>query len=211
LWIAFVVVTVVAAVAIVFTGRYPRSLFEFNVGVLRWTWRVQFYGPSAYGTDAYPPFTLERAAYPATLDIEYPEHLSRWMVLVKSWLLAIPHLIIIGIFSAGWSLWNGNRFGWTATQYGFPGGLIGSCAIVAGILLLVRRTYPVGLFDFIIGMNRWVYRVVAYVALMTDDYPPFHFDGGPTEPRGPQPELPRPDPSARATSPDEHHPIHVGT
>lgn len=183
LWVAFGVITVVAAVAIVFTGRYPRSLFDFNVGVLRWTWRVQFYGPSAYGTDFYPPFTLDHSDYPATLEIEYPEHLSRWLVFVKSWLLALPHLVIVGIFTAGWS-WTGQRNGstWRVTELGYSAGLIGICTTIAGIVLLVRRSYPKGLFDFVLGMNRWVYRVIAYVALMTDHYPPFHFDGGPTEP-----------------------------
>src|SRR4051812_49875256 len=76
LWIAFCVVSVIAFFAILFTGRYPRPLFEFNVGVMRWTWRVTYYAYSALGPGPDPPVTLAQGPeYPAPLLVPYPEHL----------------------------------------------------------------------------------------------------------------------------------------
>jgi hypothetical protein len=152
--IAFFVVCVIAFFAILFTGKFPKGLFDFNFGVLRWGWRVGFYSYSALGTDKYPPFSLDPVPdYPAYLDIPYPENLSRGLIWVKWWLLAIPHWIIIVVF-----------------RYLLPILLI----IVAICLLLVGR-YPKDLFKLAIGVNRWTYRVMAYVSLMRDEYPPFRF------------------------------------
>jgi hypothetical protein len=178
LWIAFVVLTVVAFFAILFTGRYPRGIFDFNVGVLRWTWRVGFYSYSALGTDRYPPFALADVPdYPAQLHVEYPQALSRGLVLVK-WLLALPHYLVVGVFAGGaWAGLNAasNHGGWSS-----GGGLIGLMVFISAVALLFTGRYPRSIFDFIMGMNRWGFRLAAYVTLMTDAYPPFRLEmGGP--------------------------------
>nr|WP_051179708.1 DUF4389 domain-containing protein [Nocardia concava] len=179
LWIAFWVVTVVAWFAILFTERYPRSLFDFAVGVMRWSWRVQFYTYAALGTDKYPPFTLRHADYPADLEIDYPEKLSRGLALVKWWLLAIPHyLILAALFSGGVVLGGDSDNGNGDTT--IP--LIGVLVLIAAVALLFTGRYPRGLFGFAMGVNRWFYRVLSYAALLTDEYPPFRLDQGPREP-----------------------------
>ena len=185
LWVAFVLLSVAAFAAILITGSYPRSIFDFNVGVLRWTWRVQYYSIGAFGTDRYPPFTLaEDPSYPAHLEIAYPERLSRGLVLVKWWLLAIPQYLVIGLFTSG-GIWLAARTGYAAYQYPAGGwGLIGLLAVIAAVILMVTGRYPQQIFDFVLGMDRWVLRVAAYASLMTDQYPPFRLDMGGTEPAG---------------------------
>jgi hypothetical protein len=183
LWIGFVVSTVVAGLAILVTGRYPRRIFDFNVGVLRWSWRVNYYAFSALGTDRYPPFSLaDDPAYPARLHVEYPGRLSRGLVLVKWWLLAIPHYLIVAILvGAVWSVWtdDGNGF-----LYASADGLIGLLVLFVGFALFVTSRYPRPLYELVLGLNRWAFRVIAYGGLMTDTYPPFRFDSGSTEPAG---------------------------
>lgn len=165
LWMAFLVLTVIALIAVVATGRYPRAIFDFNLGVLRWSWRVGFYSYSALGTDRYPPFTLGPADYPATLEIPYPEDLSRGKALVKWWLLALPHYLVIAVVTGAF----------TTADFQAPG-LNAVLVFIAAIALLFTGRYPRDIFRLVVGINRWVLRVIAYAALMRDEYPPFRLE-----------------------------------
>jgi len=162
LWAGFAISWLISLFAILFTGRYPRGLFDYNVGVLRWSWRVAFYSYDALGTDEYPPFSLQPGGYPADLQVRYPERLSPGLALVKWWLLAIPHYIIVGIFQGGAGF--------------YEVGLTPILTFFAGVSLLFTGRYPEELFRLIIGMNRWTFRLWAYIALMTDEYPPFRLE-----------------------------------
>ena len=182
LHIAYFVVTVIAFFAILFTGSYPRGLFDFSVGVMRWSWRVSFYAFAVLGTDRYPPFSLDPdPGYPADLEVDYPEHLHRGLVLVKWWLLAIPHYLVLAAFygAAEYSSADGGTGGTVP--------LIGILLAIAAVALLFTARYPGGLFDFILGLNRWAIRVQVYASLMRDEYPPFRLDMGARERTTPEP------------------------
>ncbi|MDT0168836.1 DUF4389 domain-containing protein [Pseudarthrobacter sp. BRE9] len=186
LWFAFVITTIVAGFAILFTGRYPRALFDFNVGVMRWNWRVAFYAYAAVGTDLYPPFTLKRTNYPADFEVDYPERLSRGLVLVKWWLLSIPHLLVVAaLTNTAWRWRADDNFIGTTYGQGAGPSLLGLLVLIAAVILLFTGRYQRPLFDLILGVDRWVYRVLAYTALMRDEYPPFRLDQGATEPEWP--------------------------
>lgn len=195
LWPVFVVLSVVAFFAILITGRYPRPLFDVDVGILRWAWRVAYYCYAANGTDRYPPFTFADVPdYPAHLEVPYPEHLSRGLVLVKWWLLALPHYLVVGLLtgSGTYVLWQTDTGDWASRSSG-PG-LIGLLVLVAVVVLLFRGRYPRGIFDLVLGLDRWVLRVAAYAGLLTDAYPPFRLDSGGRDPGTLQLTAPSPPP-----------------
>jgi hypothetical protein len=177
-------------------------IFDFNVGVLRWSWRVAYYAYGALGTDRYPPFTLaEVPDYPAHLEVDYPEHLSRGLVLVKSWLLAVPHYLVLAFFlGGGW--YAGSEV--AADRGGAPlwsAGLISVLVLVATVVLLFTGRYPQPIYDLVLGLNRWVIRVGAYASLMTDVYPPFRLDQGGDDPDSGRLELSAPTGPASAPVP----------
>lgn len=156
LYLVYPLSTVAAGVVILCTGRYPRPLFEFNVGVLRWSWRVMNYRFPMNSTDKYPPFTLaSRPDYPGDLTVDYPDRLKNWAVLVK-WLLAIPQVLLCWSMEAPLQV----------------------LCVISAVALLCTGTIPQGMFDLLMGMVRWRYRVAVYVSLMRDEYPPFRMDLG---------------------------------
>ena len=100
----------IAFFAILFTGTHPGGLFDFNVGVMRWRWRVFFYALSALGTDKSPPFSLRpNSEYSADSQVDYPQRLHRGVVGIKWWLLAIPHYLVLIAFSTGGGQGDGQR------------------------------------------------------------------------------------------------------
>jgi hypothetical protein len=143
-----VLTTFISWFAILFTGRYPKALFDLAVMYFRWYARVTAY--IVLLRDEYPPFGGGSPEYPVRFDVEYPEKLSRLLIFVK-WLLAVPHLIILALLA-----------------------LVGFAVyVIAWFAILFTGRVPRSLFDFVVGIGRWNRRVSAYVGLMRDEYPPF--------------------------------------
>lgn len=134
---------------ILFRQRYPRWWFDFNLELNRFTARVSAY--LFLLTDKYPSTEDTQSVH---LDIKYPDakaELNRWMPLVK-WFLAIPHYIVLGVLAMVAVL----------------------VTIIAWFSILFTGTYPKSLFEYVVGVGRWGFRVTAYAFLLTTDkYPPF--------------------------------------
>jgi hypothetical protein len=141
---------------ILFTGRYPQSFFEYQVGLMRWQTRVQTRQFNL--TDGYPAFGLDSKDEAITLDVPYPDRLSRGMVLIKlffGWLYVIlPHAFVLAFLSIAVLFVNFIGF-W---------------------IILFTGSLPVGMHNFIVGFLRWNMRVNLYLGNMTDTYPPFSLD-----------------------------------
>ena len=141
------VVWIISFFTILFARSYPDSLYRFMVGVHRWNANV---GAYVLFHDRYPPFSMGESDYEGvTFAVEKPDF-NRWLVLIK-WLLVIPHVIVLNILV-----------------------LIAMVAVIPLVLgVLFTGRYPRGLFDFLVGVGRWIARVNAYYSFLVDRYPPF--------------------------------------
>lgn len=138
-----------ALLMILFRKKYPKWVFDFQLEVLRFNARVSAY--ISLLTDEYPSTDEEQSVH---LDVAYPDastELNRFMPLIK-WLLAIPHYIVLLILEI----------------------IVLVVTIIAWFAIIITGKYPEGMFNFVVGVARWSYRVTAYAfTLATDRYPPF--------------------------------------
>ncbi|NBC82936.1 MAG: DUF4389 domain-containing protein [Bacteroidetes bacterium] len=147
------ILTFIAFWAILFTGRYPESFFEYQVKLYRWQLRL---GARIFNlADGYPSFGLNAEDDETEFDIEYPENLSRGILLAKVLLgifyVILPHSIVL-------------FFRMIATYV---------IVFIAFWAVLFTGKYPANWHSFVTGLFRWQYRVNLYMGLMTDKYPPF--------------------------------------
>lgn len=149
--IVFNIISLIAFFAILFTGAYPRGLFDFAVNTVRW--RMNLLGYVLLIRDEYPPFSFEPGLYPVTFEVDYPTNLQRFAPLYK-WILAIPHFIIVAVL-----------------------GIVAFVVVfIAGFAVLFTGKYPEGMYKFVVGVQRWSQRAMLYALFMTDVYPPFSLD-----------------------------------
>ena len=141
---------------ILFTGRYPQSFFEFQVGLIRWQLRVnaRIYNMA----DGYPAFGVKGTDEATKVEIPYPESLSRGKLLLRlffGWLyVLIPHGFVLLFLAFGFMF----------------------CLFIGWWAVLFTARFPLSFHNFITGFLRWSIRVSIYMKNMTDTYPPFSLD-----------------------------------
>jgi len=147
------ILTFISWWVILFTGRYPQSFFEFQVGLIKWQvrWMARFYNLA----DGYPSFGINGNDEGTHFEMPYPENLSRGMAIVKLFFApiycALPHGFVL-IFVSIWA---------------------SILRFFAWWIVLFTGQYPKNIHDFNVGLIRWSTRVSLYLSYMTDDYPPF--------------------------------------
>jgi hypothetical protein len=145
-------VILISFFAVLITGRYPRGMWDYMIGVHRWAWRVVAYVMLL--TDDYPPFSLQSdPSYPATLEVDYPEHVNRWRPLVH-WLLIIPFYIVAYLL--------------VYVAY--------FVAFIGIFVILFTANLSEGMFKLIRNPLQWSIRAQLYGAWLVTVYPPFDWE-----------------------------------
>jgi hypothetical protein len=140
------IVSVIAWFAILFTGKFPRGLWDLSHMYMRWRARAIAY--VALLRDEYPPFG--DGPYPVEFQLDYPEARNRWTVAFRL-ILAIPQLIVFFFIGIVWFI----------------------TVVIGWFAILFTGRYPQGLWQFGVGVQRWSLRLQAYLLLLRDEYPPF--------------------------------------
>ena len=140
--------------ACLFTGKFPRGIFDYQVNLMNWGLRVEC---SLYNlVDGYPPFGLKTEWEKTKLEVPYPESVGRGLVILRvlfGWLyVAIPHYFLL-FFRMIW------------------GSIL---MFLAWWALLFTGKYPEGWHAYQVGTIRWALRIGLYLGYFTDDYPPFN-------------------------------------
>lgn len=150
-------VQMIAGWAILFTGKFPKGMFNFLLNVQRWTLRVN--ARSMNLSDGYPAFGLSADDSNTKIEMEYPTSSSRGLVLLR-WFFGffyvlLPHMFILFFMMMGQQI----------------------VMTIAFFAVLFTGKYPMGMHAFMQGVMRWNFRVNAYMSCMTDTYPPFSLSG----------------------------------
>ena len=147
------ILALIAFWVVLFTGRYPESMFEYQVQLMRW--RIRVNARISNLSDDYPPFGLDAKDEHITFEVPYPEKISRSLLLLRLFFgviyVFIPHFVCL-FFRMVW------------------GSIL---TLVAWISVLFTKKFPASWHEFLVGTMRWDARVSLYLSFMTDTYPPF--------------------------------------
>ncbi len=138
---------------VLFTAHFPKSIFEYQVDLIRWTTRVQ--ATLANLIDGYPAFGLKAVSASVTVDVDFPDRVSRGLVILRvlfgSIYVGIPHGICLLIRYVGTIV----------------------VMFIAWWAVLFTGKYPERWHGFVVGTYRWALRITLYLGYFTDQYPPF--------------------------------------
>jgi hypothetical protein len=151
--------TLIAFFAILFTGAYPRGMFNFSTGVVRYQWRVVSF--ALFMREPYPSFSLpsgerDPGSDPATFSIPYPQKLSRGLPFAKSYLIYPNYIALFFLLVGAYVV-----------------------LVLAWFAVLFTGKWPEGMRKYVVNVMRWNFRISTYVLLMTDAYPPFSLSSNP--------------------------------